>query len=107
MRERPHGVDQGQGEGQTEGGPLGPVPGPSRLCHGEGAGYVLCRRPEDPQLLQPGQGQPQPNSLQRWKLLPGHQRSHSLSFIFMSVAVGELVSIVTDITLSLYSSAFM
>lgn len=105
MCERPHGVDPGQGEGQTEGGPLGHVPSPPRLRHGEGAGHVLCRGPEDLQLLQPGQGRPQPNSLQGRKLLPGHQRSHSLSLNVMSVAVGEWHCALSDdlIELCLYA----
>lgn len=85
-------MDQGQGKGQAEGGPLGLVPGQSRLCQGEDAGHVLCGGPEDLQLLQPGQGQPQPHSLHGWKLLPGHQRSHSLSLTSVPVAVSELVS---------------
>lgn len=88
--ERPHGVDQRPAEGQAEGGALGHVPGPARLRHGEGAGHVLCGGTEDLQLLQPGPGGPQPQSLQGWELLPGHQRS--LSFTLMSVAAGELVS---------------
>ena len=77
MCEWTHGVDQGQREGQTEGGPLGPVPGRTGLCHGEGGGHVLCWGPEDLQLLQPGQGRHHPNGLQGRKLLPGHQRSVS------------------------------
>lgn len=68
-------MDEGQGEGQAEGGPLGPVPGPSGLRHGEGAGYVLGRRPENLQLLQRGSGRPESDSLQGWELLTGHQRS--------------------------------
>lgn len=50
MCERPHGVDQGQVEGQAEGGPLGHVSGLSGLRHGEGGGHVLGRRPEALQL---------------------------------------------------------
>lgn len=79
MCERPHGVDEGQGAGQAEGGPLGPVPGPSRLRHGEGPGYVLGRGPENLQLLQRGPGRPEPNSLQGRELLTGHQRSRPLT----------------------------
>lgn len=77
--EQPHGVDQGQGEGQAEGGPLGSVPGPPRLRHGEGAGHVLSGGPEDLQPLQRGPGRPESQSLQGRQLLAGHQRSTRLS----------------------------
>lgn len=107
VRERTHGVDQGHGEGQTEGGPLGYISGFPWLFHGEIGGHVLGWRPEALPLSQPGKGRPQPNGLQGWELLVGHQRSNiwfcvlsktfsyfnNVLFFFLHMAVFKPMSI--------------